>query len=361
MKTTYQRAFKIMLLGLTGAGKSRLGNKLTQRKIFKESEGPKSCTKQVQKAFAIIENVEIIDTQGFLDTEGDDKDCLIGLSKAINENTPNLFAFVQKANDKRFGEGVKSVIKKICQMFKTKSIWDNFIIIFTCASTISEKNREKVARNFYEQIIDVLMDYYGNNDVKDNLPIPKKFKYYFVELFDDDEQQLDTKTKEKLSEIISLTKEKLPISDTGKRFIIERKIIETNCEESIKKYNRLIEGGAFDKMKQLGARFVSTDIGGLFTAEIGGTAGAIGAAAVGLTALPGLAVGAAAFIGSGLLIKNVTDKLEDGHNYSMVVDENSEFEDYKTYDKELLTYNDGTTEIVKINIKEHTRLSPKKK
>ena len=114
-------------------------------------------------------------------------------------------------------------------------------------------------------------------------------------------------------------------------------------------------------MKQLGARFVSTDIGGLVTAEIGGTAGAIGAAAVGLTALPGLAVGAAAFIGSGLLIQKVIDKLEDGHNYSMVVDENSEFEDYKTYDKELLTYNDGTTEIVKINIKEHTRLSPKKK
>ena len=59
---------KLLLFGLTGVGKSRLGNYLSGEKIFKESDETKSCTRGVQ---AIINRfgVEIIDSQGLEDTE----------------------------------------------------------------------------------------------------------------------------------------------------------------------------------------------------------------------------------------------------------------------------------------------------
>ena len=50
MKSDYKRNFRLMLLGLTGAGKSRLGNKLSGVKKFIESENPDSCTKGIQIA-----------------------------------------------------------------------------------------------------------------------------------------------------------------------------------------------------------------------------------------------------------------------------------------------------------------------
>ena len=50
MKESFKRPKRLFLLGLTGAGKSRLGNKLSGKKIFTESFGTDSCTKKKTKA-----------------------------------------------------------------------------------------------------------------------------------------------------------------------------------------------------------------------------------------------------------------------------------------------------------------------
>ena len=61
-------------------------------------------------------------------------------------------------------------------MFNTKSVWNNFIVIFTFADSISKENREKVATNFIEKILDVVKECYKNKN--DSVPLPKKLNYF---------------------------------------------------------------------------------------------------------------------------------------------------------------------------------------
>ena len=74
-KTIEKRPLRLLLIGLTGVGKSRLGNKLSGKNLFIESDGPNSCTKGTQISTNQF-GVEIIDSQGLEDTENEDKEAL---------------------------------------------------------------------------------------------------------------------------------------------------------------------------------------------------------------------------------------------------------------------------------------------
>lgn len=176
---SYGTNLKLMLLGLTGAGKSRLGNKLSGNNLFKESDGSDSCIKNIDKAFNQF-NVEIIDTPGLADTDNEEKENLIVIANEIKKSKPNILAYVQNASDKRFKGNSQKAIEKICEMFKTKSIWNHFAIIFTFAATVSPAKRENRAKSFSESILKVLRRYYGKNDPKDNLPIPTRLNYFLL-------------------------------------------------------------------------------------------------------------------------------------------------------------------------------------
>ena len=102
---------RLILLGLTGAGKSRLGNKLSGKVIFKESQKSDSCTKGIYMARNDF-NIEIIDSQGLEDTDNDDKNGLISIFNGIKENKPNILAYVQNSSDKRFRKHSKNAITK---------------------------------------------------------------------------------------------------------------------------------------------------------------------------------------------------------------------------------------------------------
>lgn len=103
-------------------------------------------------------------------------------------------------------------------MFKTKSIWNHFAIIFTFAATVSPAKRENRAKSFSESILKVLRRYYGKNDPKDNLPIPTRLNYFFVEL-NDDESKLDKDTIDSLGDIMKLVIVMHPISDIRDKII----------------------------------------------------------------------------------------------------------------------------------------------
>jgi len=177
-------------------------------------------------------------------------------------------------------------------MFDTKSVWNHFIIIFTYASCISKKNREKYASSFSDSILKVLTEYYKKNNINDNLPIPKKLKYYFVELGDDDECKLDTDTINNLGDIMKLIALSSPISNTKEKIIVE---IQTkrNCQESISKYDRMIKD-EYGGMKEFFAGAGISGASGLV--GLGTEALAIGGlTAFGVTGLPGILIAGGAF------------------------------------------------------------------
>ena len=151
-ETIEKRPLRLLLIGLTGVGKSRLGNKLSGINLFQESDESNSCTKGTQIATNQF-GVEIIDSQGLEDTaqgledtNNEDKEALTSIFNEIKTKKPNVLIYVQNISNKRFGKSSKKVIEDICKMFDTKSVWNHFIIVFTFSNTVSIKNRNLVLK-----------------------------------------------------------------------------------------------------------------------------------------------------------------------------------------------------------------------
>ena len=318
MITSFKKNLSLLLLGLTCVGKSRLGNKLSGEKEFEEG----SSTKRIQKVLNKF-NVEIIDTPGFDDFDNENK--FASLKQEIKNNKPNIIAFVQKLSEMRFDSKSKNIIEEICKMFGTKSIWNNFIIVFTFSRSIKKEKGEKMAKGFVEIILKVIGEYYQNLKVNDNLPIPTKLNYYFVELGDDDEDELDQETINTLTNIIKITSDTPPISISNEKFIVEIKI-KRNCEEIIRRYNRYNNGQNIIGRSNLNNNGIGIiGIGALVAANI------FNMSTTGITSL-------------------ITGYEVDKHHLN---------EDYITFDEESYIYSDGTTEVKKTNVKKLTRIIPK--
>lgn len=129
------------------------------------------------------------------------------------------------------------MIEEICKIFNTKSIWNHFIIVFTFSNTVSKDKKESCAQNFINSILKVVKEYYGKTKLNDNLPIPSKINYYFVELGDEDDYKLDQNTVNTLADIMKQTLYTAPISNMKEKIIVEIKR-KRNCQESIKNYER---------------------------------------------------------------------------------------------------------------------------
>ena len=301
--------------------------------------------------------VEIIDSQGLADTNKEDKDGLISIFSEIKEKRPNVLAYVQNASDKRFGEASEKAILEICKMFDTKSVWNHFIIVFTFAGTVSQKNRENRAKNFSESILKVLREYYGKNKLNDNLPIPRNLRYYFVELRDDDEFELDEETKNSLTDIMKLIRIMSPISNTTEKIIVEIKT-KRNCQESIKKYYRMVKD-EYGTTKEFAAGLgISAGAGAIGDGAAALTMGALVSAGVTATApilLIGAAAGGIAYFFSGV---KITEKFSN-INFQEKVDDKYQNEDYITFDEETYVYHDGTIEVKRINVENFTRIISK--
>ena len=355
METVERRPLRLLLIGLTGVGKSRLGNKLSGKKLFVESDNPFSCTKKTQSATNQF-GIEIIDSQGFEDTDNEDKEALASIFGEIKNKKPNVLVFVQNITNKRFCKSSKRIIEDICAMFDTKSIWNHFIIVFTYSNAVSATKREICAKNLINSILNVLSEYYSKKKLNENLPIPKNINHYFVELGDIDDYQMDVNTIHSLGDIMKQSIYLTPISNMKEKIIVEIKR-KRNCQESIKKYDRYIqdENGTIKKVASYVGTWAGTSAGGTAL----GIAGGCALATLGVVSAPiffgvGVVGGVVGFVAQKAIYKKLDDV-----DFEHRVDDKYQNEDYITFDEEIIHYHDGTTETRKINIENFTRIIAK--
>ena len=121
---------------------------------------------------------------------------------------------------------------------------------------------------------------------------------------------------------------KIEQDNTQKEKIIVETKMEYNCEESIRKYY------AEENNQSILQKISNLNLGPMDYIA-------------GATLLSTFGIG---LLGVGYLVYRYKTKKEENK---------IELEDYITFDKKIITYNDGSTEIQKINIKNQTRIVPK--
>ena len=187
-----------------------------------------------------------------------------------------------------------------------------------------------------------------------------KLDYYFVELNCDDESNLEQETINNLRDIKEKAKSFPPISDIGinGKIIVEIKI-ERGFETSLSKYTRQVKD-EYGNLKYIGANIVGSLPGCLATSYASPFLAGAALSALGVSTLPIIGIGTATFFATSFVTTQVKNMLDDGEKFEYKEDENYLEESYKTFDKKIYVYSDGSTKEEEINVKYKTRIVPRK-
>mgnify|MGYP004448793239 FL=1 len=125
---------KSILFGITGAGKSTLTNFMIDSNEAVIGNTIRSCTTTSKSYSGTIANqqIEIIDTPGFCDTEGNDKTQIKSMLEFLKkQKEANNFSIVFNFQDERFTPQYQTIIRQLYKIFDNGKIFDNMALIFT--------------------------------------------------------------------------------------------------------------------------------------------------------------------------------------------------------------------------------------
>ncbi|KAI2667087.1 GTPase IMAP family member 5 [Labeo rohita] len=110
---------RIVLLGVSGAGKSSIGNAILGREAFKESRTRES---EIQTGRIEDRNISIIDTPGFFNTHLTDEELQEQMMKSLDLCDPGSDVFLLVINLETFEEDERNIVEKIEEIFSVRAL-----------------------------------------------------------------------------------------------------------------------------------------------------------------------------------------------------------------------------------------------
>ncbi|XP_051557784.1 GTPase IMAP family member 8-like [Myxocyprinus asiaticus] len=144
MATAYKEPdeLRIVLMGVSGVGKSATGNAILRRKVFIESSTLES---ELQRGRVEDRNISLIDTPGFNNTELTDEELRNEMMKSLSLSHPGPHVFLLIIRLDRFTEDVRKIVQNIQENFGEESLLFNMVLFI---------GREKISRRELNQFIE---------------------------------------------------------------------------------------------------------------------------------------------------------------------------------------------------------------
>ena len=200
----------ILLIGLSGHGKSSLGNFLLGKQIFKVSDGCKLCTRNISTYAS--GNLTIIDTPGFCSEYNYIQNNNILFIKEIKEyinKSKNITAIliVIIRHEKRITQDFENLIKIMCNNFKYDILY-RIAFVFTKAYFRKKelKQIKQESKYFISDTNKLIESFYGKSFN------PELFHSFFV---DSDFENIDYENRAERNHIIEWAKSLLYIKNNN--------------------------------------------------------------------------------------------------------------------------------------------------
>ncbi|XP_067249228.1 GTPase IMAP family member 5-like [Chanodichthys erythropterus] len=110
---------RIVLLGVSGAGKSSIGNAILGREAFKVSGTRES---EIQGGRVEDRNISIIDTPGFFNTQLTDEEMKKQMMKSLDLSDPGPHVFLLVINVENFEQDKRNIVEKIQENFGAQAL-----------------------------------------------------------------------------------------------------------------------------------------------------------------------------------------------------------------------------------------------
>ncbi len=133
-----------MLLGVSGAGKSSIGNAILGRETFKESR-----TRESEKQTGRVEdrNISIIDTPGFFNTHLTDEELQNEMVRSMYLCYPGPHVFLLVINLETFREEQRNIVEQIQENLRAQ-VWSEFCAkIIQTNAAFCKQTRSALQRN----------------------------------------------------------------------------------------------------------------------------------------------------------------------------------------------------------------------
>jgi hypothetical protein len=164
------RAVTCVLIGDTGAGKSKFGNRYLGRDAFTASDSPDPVTLEPQVESVCIDGLTryVIDTEGHADGNSISSVQIEKLAlflKSWSHGVNGICVMLNGQQD-RFSQGVKDTLQWVYNTFATTESLSHICIVNTrCYAGIEEPNRERRRREFGTKVQEFLKTISGRQGV----------------------------------------------------------------------------------------------------------------------------------------------------------------------------------------------------